>query len=343
MRAGLRRRASPVVDQNPVQAGLGHLHRVGRQRPPPPPGGEAHRRLHRALAVAPPWRARHHRRPVVLGHGGEAGLHVARRRFHHRGHAVHPPHPGGAAQAAQHAVHGLDEMRLIGGGGDHAPAATRVGQGAQQHEAHPAPRGLAALEPVPLDLLARRVGDVDRVPADDAGAGLAVGAQPGVADLAHEARVAQRVAELGDLVEQRRPPHVRVVREAGPQVGGEPLQRVGVRPPADPGLPAFDVGLDGSPVTADVAGDRDVRPPSFPECLDLHVLSLCEHEPGAPPCWTAQTPPAWGEPPARWWTLDRPDQVTQGPTFSVIDYLHGYVILNNGSARGGRRLCSSLR
>src|SRR5947208_462006 len=90
-------------------------------------------------------------------------------------------------------------------------------------------------------------------------------------------------------------------------------ERVGVRPPADAGLPAFDVGLDRSPVTADVAGDRDVRPPSFPECLDLHVLSLCEHEPGAPPCWTAQTPPAWGEPPARWWTIDRPDQVTQGP------------------------------
>ena len=90
-----------------------------------------------------------------------------------------------------------------------------------------APRGVAALEPVPLDLLAGGVVDLDALPALDPGARLAVRAQAGQAQLAGEARIRAGVAEGHHLVEQRRGPQVGVVDEAGGHVGGERLQRVG--------------------------------------------------------------------------------------------------------------------
>jgi hypothetical protein len=76
---------------------------------------------------------------------------------------------------------------------------------------------------------------------------------------------------------------VGVIGEAGPEIGHEPLQRVGLGPAANAGLSAFQIGLDRSPVTIDVPADRHVRPASLPECVDLHVFSLCEHELGLLP------------------------------------------------------------
>ena len=63
--------------------------------------------------------------------------------------------------------------------------------------------------------------------------GLAVRAESGQADLADEARVAERVAEPADLVIEGRGPDVRVVDEPGRQVLDERLERV--RAPIGPG------------------------------------------------------------------------------------------------------------
>jgi hypothetical protein len=75
----------------------------------------------------------------------------------------------------------------------------------------PSPAGLAPLEPVPVDLVARGVLDLDRVPAGHARAGLAMGPQPGLAQLAGEGRVAAAIAELDHLVIRRARPHVWVI------------------------------------------------------------------------------------------------------------------------------------
>ena len=97
-----------------------------------------------------------------------------------------------------------------------------------------APRCLAELVPVPLDLVARRVVDLDRGPALHPGTGLAVRAQLARPQAAGEALVAQLEPEELNLVEQRRGPHVRVVDEPFAQVGHEPIERI-VSPAARPG------------------------------------------------------------------------------------------------------------
>jgi hypothetical protein len=79
------------------------------------------------------------------------------------------------------------------------------------------------------------MGDLDRRPGLDAAAALAARPERVAADAADEARVAARVAEGRHLVEERRQPEVRVVEEAGADVGGEGLDRVGRRPEADAG------------------------------------------------------------------------------------------------------------
>jgi hypothetical protein len=62
-----------------------------------------------------------------------------------------------------------------------------------------------------LDLFARRVLDLDRLPAPHARAGLAVREEPGLADLAGEGGVAAGVTKLGDLVVEGARPDVRAL------------------------------------------------------------------------------------------------------------------------------------
>ncbi len=213
------RAAQPGVPgrrEEPVEAHLGHLHRVGGQRPPPPAGGKTHRSFDGPLAVPPPGRAGHDDGPVVLGDRGEARLDVDRPGHDDRGHPVDPPPASGAA-----------------------------------------PGRRAPLEPVPLDLLAGGMIDVYGVATSHAGTGLAVRAELRHAHLADEGGVAEGVAERDHLVEQRRGPHVGVVGEPGPQVGHEPLERIGRRAPAHArGALALQVGTDRLAVPSQVAGDR---------------------------------------------------------------------------------------
>src|SRR5262249_39392866 len=63
--------------------------------------------------------------------------------------------------------------------------------------------GAAAPVPVPLDLLPRRVLDLDRWPAPHPSAGLATRPQTTTSDLAQEGHVAARIAERNHLVVQR--------------------------------------------------------------------------------------------------------------------------------------------
>jgi hypothetical protein len=110
-----------------------------------------------------------------------------------------------------------------------------------------------------------------------------VGPEGGQAHLAGEGRVTACVAALGHLVKRRGRPRVRVVDETGGQVWDETLQRAQPGPPAYTRLPlVLQMVLDCPPVSSDVAADRCVRPPSFPECVDLHVFSLCDHDLRAP-------------------------------------------------------------
>jgi hypothetical protein len=242
------------------------LLRAGRGRRSPPSSAHiADRGLNRALAVPPPRWARLHDRAVVLRDWGEGRLHVPGAGHDHGSEPVSAPHPGGAAQAAHHRVHRLHEVRLVEGLGQHTTRAGRVRQCSEQHVRGAAPRRSAPFEPVPLDLLARRVLDLDGVAALHAPACLAVRPQPTLADLAHEAGVAPLVTERGDLDEQRRRPKMWVIAEPGPDVALEVGQRVRHR--GHPGARltvAVQVRADRLAVTLQMAGDGRDRPAPLP-------------------------------------------------------------------------------
>ena len=171
----------------------------------------------------------------MLGHRGEAGLDIGGAGDDHRGQPVGAPHMGRAPEPTHHLVHGLDQMGLVEGLGQHAPDAPRVRERAEEHVGRCSPRGVAPFEPVPLDLLAGGMVDLDGVSSLHAPTRLAVRAQAPHPDLADEARVAERVAEGDDLVIEGAGPHVAVVGEPKPDVVLDHGQRVGCRAPAHPG------------------------------------------------------------------------------------------------------------
>ena len=137
-------------------------------------------------------------------------------------------------------------------------------QRAEQHVGRPAPGGPAALEPVPLNLLAGRMLDLDGVPALHPRHASQCGRSPR-SRLAGEARVAERCSRAGP------PRH----RGRWPRRGGSSTnrsrtyssttaQRVGDRRPAHPGLAfAVQIGPDGLAVATQVAGDGRDRPAPF--------------------------------------------------------------------------------
>ena len=261
-----------------VEGALGLFGRGRSHGAPPATRDEAHRGLDGALAIPAPGRTGFDDGAVVLGHRSERGLDVLGPRHDHRGQAVGPPHPRRPAQAPQHLVDGLDEVGLVHLFGQHAAHLARVRQRAQQHVGRRSPRRVAPLEPVPLDLLARRMIDLDGVASLDPRAGLAVRPESGQAHLAGKGWVAQGIAQPPDLVIESGRPHVRVVDEPGRQVREERLERVGRRLGPDAGDPLpVDVGPDGLSVPAQVPGDRRDRPAPVPQCMCFHVFPMCEH------------------------------------------------------------------
>jgi hypothetical protein len=120
--------------------------------------------------------------------------------------------------------------------------------------------------------------DLDGVAPLHAMAGLAVRAEPGQADLANEARIAERVAEPPDLVEERGGPDVRVVGEAGHEVVDERCQWVRPRSRSHTGLPPpSEIGTDRLSIVTLMAGDRRDRPAPLEQCMCFHVFPMCEH------------------------------------------------------------------
>jgi hypothetical protein len=101
----------------------------------------------------------------VLGDRGEACLHLGTAGGDHRGEAVGAPLAGRAPEAPHDGVHGLYEMSLVHRLREHSAGATRVRKRPQEHIGRLSPRGLAPFEPVPLDLFAGGVIDLDRLAA----------------------------------------------------------------------------------------------------------------------------------------------------------------------------------
>src|SRR5450759_5371371 len=147
--------------------------------------------------------------------------------------------------------------------------------------------------------------DLDRGPAADPPARLAVGPQARCTDRPHERRIAARIAERHDLVEERAQPEMGIVDEAGCQIWRERFERIGDPGSADAGRPiAADIGADRLAVAPEVAGDGRDRPASPGECVDLHVVSLCEHRRGLlRGCGFDTVSIGWGPAPCLGWTL----------------------------------------
>ena len=120
---------------------------------------------------------------------------------------------------------------------EHAPELARARQRPHQQVGVVTPRGIGELDPVPLDLLAGWVVDLDGGPALHPRTRLTVRAQAPGPDPPGEALVAEGEPQGHHLVIEGGRPHVRVVFEAQLQVGDELVEGIGTRPPTFPGNP----------------------------------------------------------------------------------------------------------
>lgn len=119
-----------------------------------------------------------HRYPVVLGHRGERRSHPPARRVADGGHPVEPPDPGETTQLTGGRVECFDQVSLLLARCERgAPLAGVRERPDQQVRGLAPPLGLGRvreIEPVPLDLLARRMRDHRRHPTRRGRARLAV-------------------------------------------------------------------------------------------------------------------------------------------------------------------------
>jgi len=157
-------------------------------------------------------------------------------------------------------VKAVDQVGLVLGLTQHAAPASGVGQrpDEQVRVLAPAPvRGrVGQLDPVPLGLLTGRVLDHRDRATLGRGARLARRTQPPGPKGAGHRRVRAVVAQLEQLVEQRRGPQVRVIPQPLPAVRSERLERVRAAARPDPGLATGQIRPDRLTVPTEVAGDR---------------------------------------------------------------------------------------
>lgn len=257
---------------------LGHRHHAGAA--PPRLRRVLHRGLDNALALPAPRRADRDLDAVVLGRLGRIGGQAVGAGDHDRRHPVGPPDPGGAAEGDEHAVHRLGEVpegHLLA---EHAAEAPRVRQRAEQQERRRSPRRVVQLKPVPLDLLAGRVVDLDRhraaamVLADQAQR-----PQLKAPQLPDQRRVAAIEPGLGELAEQHRRVQVRVIDEPRLDIATERFQAARRRPAVLPDALALHVLRDRLAVAAGMPADRGHGPAARLQRVYLHVVLLCEHPP----------------------------------------------------------------
>jgi hypothetical protein len=81
-----------------------------------------------------------------------------------------------------------------------------------------------------------------------------------------EPRIRPVVTQRHDLAEQHRAPHVRIVDEPLTDIRLEPLEHIGLDPPAHARLAfAGQIATDRLAVMADVTGNRRDRPAPLPQ------------------------------------------------------------------------------
>lgn len=96
---------------------------------------------------------------------------------------------------------------------EHTPAAPRVRQRTDQHKRWLTPRRFAQLQPVELQLLPRRMIDLDRDVDTATPAALTNRTQPKRPQLPRERLIGTIEPKPSNLAEQHRPQHVRIVHE----------------------------------------------------------------------------------------------------------------------------------
>ena len=245
--------------------------------PEPTLGAEVVVLLHRTLPLGAVGGTGRHLGTVVAGRRREGGAYPSTLVVEGGRHPVDAPLAGGPTESTQHPIDGLEQVGFILRLGEHPSRLTREGQPPLEQMQGVTP-GRRQLHPVPLDLLARLVLDLDRGPVLAAGAGHAGRTQAADPDLPGEGDVAQLEAELGDLVVQRRTPDMRVVAEADANVVDERREEVGCGRLTRAGGPAIaKVGLNRVPAEADMTGDGRVGPAPLLKCRYLHVLLLRQH------------------------------------------------------------------
>ncbi len=174
-------------------------------------------------------------------------------------------------------------MRLILRLRDPGAEPARMRQRPHQHMRLGTPRRGRQLQPVPLHLGTRGMSDVGRGAALHPGARFTMRPQPALPQLTGERLIRPLIPQGDHFVEQGRRPHVTVVRQPLAHVRLEPVERVLHSATPYPRRPfASQVGADGLAVPAHVAGDRRDRPALLPQRVDLHILSLCQHQARAP-------------------------------------------------------------
>jgi len=147
-----------------------------------------------------------------------------------------------------------------------------------------APHGVVVeLEPVPLDLLARRVLDVHVRSPVRRRTCLAMRAQFPVAELAGERRIRPVIPQRHDLVEEDRGPHMLIINKPLTHVRLEPIERIRTGLLTHPGLAfAVQIGPHRLAVMAHMPGNGRDRPPPLLQRCHLHIVLWCQHRDGAP-------------------------------------------------------------
>lgn len=162
---------------------------------------------------------------------------------------------------------------------EHGAPAAGVRQRANQDVGRLAPGRVGQLEPVPLDLLPGRVIDLcRRRPAATLLADQAHRPQLQTPQLPDQRRIGPVEPGRGELVKQRHRRQVRIVDEPRLDVAAKRLHATR-RPLAPHPGRTGEVLRDRLAVTARVPADRRHRPAARLQCVDLHVVLLCEHPP----------------------------------------------------------------
>jgi hypothetical protein len=265
-----------------VDAGLGLLDADAvRDRAPPALRGSVVGLFDHAFAVAATGRADRDLNAVELRDPGERGGDLAAGGVADGRHPVEPPPPDGPPEPAQHLVEGLDQVREVLRLRQHRPPPARMRKRPHQQMGvaidTPARRRLGQLDPVELDLLARRVLDHRPVPALRCVAGLAVRPDLVAAKRTREGRIGAPAAELDQLVEESGGPQVRVVGEPLAAVVQERYERIRGLAALPRRTLAVQVGADRLAVASQMAGDRRDRPALATQRVRVEVFLHREH------------------------------------------------------------------